>query len=141
MSKNYVAVAVAVAVLTYCMEQSPSREVNPFSPSQKIPRILWNPKLHYPKQKYSPPVPIMSQIDPIHAPTSHFRKTHFNIVLSSTPGSSKWSLSLRFPYQNPVYISSLPKHATCPAHLILDLITRKTLGEEYRSWSSCSYTS
>jgi len=32
-------------LLTYSMEQSPSREANRFSASQ-IPRILWDPKVH-----------------------------------------------------------------------------------------------
>jgi hypothetical protein len=45
----------------------------------------------------------------------------------------QWSLSLRFPYQN-LYTPFLsPIHTTGPAHLILlDFITRKKLGEEYR---------
>jgi hypothetical protein len=50
------------------------------------------------------------------------------------PLSPKWPLSLRFPHQNPVCSSTLGVHATCLAHLILDLITRTILGEEYRSF-------
>ena len=38
------------------------------------------------------------------------------IIFPSTPGSSKWRLSLRFPYQNPVYASSLP-HTCYMLHL------------------------
>jgi hypothetical protein len=38
-------------LLTHSMEQSSSLEANKFSASQEIPRILWNPKVHYRNHK------------------------------------------------------------------------------------------
>ena len=70
-------------------------------------------------------------------PPSHFLKIQLNIILPFTPVSPKWSLTLMFSRQNPVYASPLPIRATCPAHLILlDFITRTMLSEHYRSLSS-----
>jgi len=88
---------------SYSMQQSPSWEANQFAASQEIPRILRNPKVHYRVHNCPPPTPILSQLDPVHTPRSHFLKMYLNNTLPSMPGSPQWSLSLRFPHQNPVH--------------------------------------
>jgi hypothetical protein len=41
--------------ITYSIEQSLSWEANRVSVSQEIPRIVWNPKVHYQVYKCLPP--------------------------------------------------------------------------------------
>ena len=119
------------------MVQSPSWKTNWFAASQETPRISWNPKVHYRSHKCPPPVSILAQPNPVHIPTSHFLEIQPNIIRPSTPRPPQWSPSLRFPHQDPVHPLSSPIRATCPANLILlDFITRKILGEEYKSFSS-----
>ena len=100
------------------MEQSSSWEANRFSASQEIPLAISKPKVHYRSHKCPPAVPILSQLNPVHAPTSHFLNIHFNIIHPSKPGSPKWSLSFRFPHQNPAYASPLPhtRYMPRPSH-------------------------
>ena len=118
-------VAVQTLCRTYSTEQSPSCKANRFSVSQEIPRILCSLKVHYRSHMCLLPIPILSQLEPVHNTTSHFLKIHLTIILPPKPCIRLSSIS-----------------ATCPAHLILlDFITRKILGEEYRSLSSslCSF--
>jgi hypothetical protein len=95
--------------LTYSMEQSPSWKTNWFAASQEIPRVLWNPKVPHRTHKRPPRIPILSQPNLVLTPTSHFLKIYPNIILPSTPGSPKRSLSLRFPHHNPVRTSPFPR--------------------------------
>ena len=60
-------------------------------------------KVYYRIYKSPPPVPILSQIDPVHALPCSLSKINFNIILSM-PSSSKWSSSFRFFPLKPLYV-------------------------------------
>jgi len=102
-------------ILTYSMEHSSSWEANWFLASQEIPRILWNPKVHHRSHKCPPPVPILSQLDQVHTPTSHFLEIHRNLSLSwassiqSIPTHpTSWRYIATCPYPEPVRSSPYP---------------------------------
>jgi len=124
------------------MEQSHSWEANRFSANQENPPVLWNPKVHYRIHKFPPPVPVLSQLNPVHAP--HPTSWRSILILSShlRLGLPSGLFPSGFPTKT-LYTPLLsPIRATCPAHLIiLDLINRTIFGEQYRSLSSsiCSF--
>ena len=133
---NYLLTYLFTYLLTYSIVQSPSSEANWLAASQETPRFSRNPKVHYRTHKRPPPVSILGQPNPVHITTSHLLEIHHNITHPSTPRSPQWSLSLRFPHQDPIHTLSSPICATCPAHLILlDFIIRTILGEQYKSFS------
>jgi len=93
------------SLLTFSAEQSPSWEANRFSASQEILPHFMETEGSLPQSQVLQSVPILSHLDPVHNPTSHFLKIHLIIIISpSTPGYSKWSVS----HQNHVYFSHLP---------------------------------
>ena len=95
--------------------------------------ILPNPKIYYRIYNSPPPVPILTQIIPIHALPSHSLKIYFNIIIPSTLRPSEWPLPLRSPYQNPVHTRPVFHicHMPRPSHY--SLFDQIICGEDYRS--------
>jgi len=111
--KSCLLIYLLTFLLPYTMEQSHSWEANRFSASQEIRRILWNPKVYYRIQKCPPPFPTLRQLDQVNT-HNLLPEGHLYIILPSTPGSSKWSLSLSFLHQNRVYAPLLPHTCNMP---------------------------
>jgi hypothetical protein len=86
------------------------------SASQEVPRSLRNPKVHYHVHQSSPMVPILSQLNLIHALRSYFLNIHFNIILPSTPTSSGVLFSLGFLIDIFSSHRSVYNHLLVPCH-------------------------
>jgi len=119
------------------MEQSLSWEPNCFLASQEIPRLVWNPKVHYCIYKHPPPIRTLSQITAVPVSLTHFLKIHLILPYHPCLGIPGGLFPSGFPTKTLHAHLLFPIRATCHAHLILlGLIARIIFGEEYRSLSS-----
>jgi len=125
-----------IYLLTYSMQQTPSWEANRFSASQEIPRILWNPKVHYRRHKCPPPVPILSQLHPLYTPHPTSWRSILILFFHLRLGLPSGLLPSNLP-TNTLYTPLLsPIRATCPTHpILLYFITRTILGVQFRSFN------
>ena len=96
-----------------------------------LPRKLVGPQLI---KKF--PVPVLHQINPVHASSSHVLKIHFNIILPSMSRFPSGLLPSGLPTKTLNAFLPSPIHTTRPADFILlDFITRLR-SKDYRSKSS-----
>jgi hypothetical protein len=113
---------------TNSMELSPSGEANRFSASREIPRILWNPKVHYSTRNSPPPVSILSQIETVRACRVHFL-THFSINLHLR---QRLPCSL-FPSSCPTKTLYATSPLPCTCYVLSDLIACMLFGVARKS--------
>jgi hypothetical protein len=91
------------------MKQSSSSEADSSLAGQGIVRSLWNPKAHYRVNNSPSLVPVLSHTTPVRPFASYLYKIHFNIILPSTPRSSKCSVSFRHvPWISAPYVVQSP---------------------------------
>ena len=93
-------------------DQNPSWKANSSSSCQQITGIFRNTKVHYSAHNSLSLLPILHEINLVHALLSYFFETRFNIILQTTTRSTKGS-SFRFPTKTlmhfvPQYVPHAP---------------------------------
>ena len=76
------------------------------SQNSTISHIVWKPNFHYHDHKSISLVPVLSQMNSVHALPSYFLKTHFNIMLPSTTRFSNNLWTSVSPPKSSMHLSS-----------------------------------
>jgi hypothetical protein len=83
-----------------------------FAANQEIPRILWNPKVHYRTHKRPPPFPILSQLHPVPTTPSHFLKIHKKTRKMKCKSEIGLAYTTALCYQNSITKCLYRQHST-----------------------------
>jgi hypothetical protein len=98
------------------VEKIPSWEANNHSASLEISCHLWNPKVYYHFHKSPPLVRILSKMHQTWTVIPCLFTFHLNIIILSTPMSTKVCLGFRFADWNFVCISHISLCLSCYVH-------------------------
>jgi hypothetical protein len=94
--------------------------VNKFSKVSRLTNSLtsWrqNPKVHHRIHKSPPPVPILSQLDPIYIPPTNLPKIHSDPILHLCIGLPSGLFPSGFPIKTLYTFLSHTCHISCPPH-------------------------
>ena len=122
-------------LLSYSKQQTPSWEDKRFSASQEMPRIVWNPKVHYRIHKYPETVPILSQLHPVHSPPPTSWRPILILSFHLCLGLPSGLFPSGFPTKT-LYTPLLsPYELRAPSISFFSILSPDTiLGAQYRWW-------
>jgi hypothetical protein len=93
-----------------------SEKANRLSDNQAFPRILWELKFHHRLSKRLQPLSTQRQIIPVLALLPYILMIQRNIIIPSTPGSSKRSLTSGFSTKHPYVLLPHTCFMSRPSH-------------------------
>jgi hypothetical protein len=121
------------------LSQSTSWEPGSSPAGHKLRSHLWNRTFHYRVHKTSPPIPVLSKMNPVHnILVFHSANVHLTLFFHKHLHFVGYLLPAGVSIQHFVCIIFFT-YVPCPVHPILNLFFLKISGEEYELWSSYNF--